>query len=168
MEELNRIWQIIAPYFSGVTIGGLLAAVIYGCLKGAFNRTIGKINVDKIAEQATEKGIDKIKEVSFKQSIQPLVESALVKIDEKAAVQIKEELKQTRDNYEKLVNVLEKLAAYFDGSIGVSAQAKTELHDALAQAHNLPVTADSVEVEQVIMESDNKAQTPEETAKAVR
>lgn len=168
MEELNRIWQIIAPYFSGVTIGGLLAAVIYGCLKGAFNRTIGKINVDKIAEQATEKGIDKIKEVSFKQSIQPLVESALVKIDEKAAAQIKEELKQTRDNYEKLVNVLEKLAAYFDGSIGVSEQAKAELHDALAQAHNLPVADDPAEVEQVIIESDNKAQTPEETAKAVR
>lgn len=172
MEVLNQIWQAIAPYVAGISVSGILSAVIYGCLRGAFNRTINKINVDKIANEATDKGVEKVKQISFKHSIQPLVESELAKIDEKVAKQFKEELKKVQDNYDKLVAVLEKLSAYFDGSIGVSEQAKAELKQALADAKNEPTTAESVVSEEIIEEAPKQATEPTETAtksrKAVR
>lgn len=172
MEVLNQIWQAIAPYVAGISVSGIISAVIYGCLRGAFNRTINKINVDKIANEATDKGVEKVKQISFKHSIQPLVESELAKIDEKVAKQFKEELKKVQDNYDKLVAVLEKLSAYFDGSIGVSEQAKAELKQALADAKNEPTIAESVVSEEIIEETPKQATEPKETAtksrKAVR
>jgi len=165
MEILNQIWQAIAPYVAGVSVTGILSAVIYGCLKGAFNRTINKINVEKIAEKATDKGVQKVKTISFEHSIQPIVESELEKIDEKVAKQFKEELKKVQDNYDKLVTVLEKLSAYFDGSIGVSEQAKAELKQALADAKNEPTTAESVVVDTFIEEDPKHATDVKETAK---
>lgn len=172
MEVLNQIWQAIAPYVAGISVSGILSTVIYGCLRGAFNRTINKINVEKIADQATEKGVDKIKQISFKHSIQPIVESELKKIDEKVAKQFKEEIARVQDNYNKLVAVIEKLSAYFDGSIGVSEQAKAELKQALAEAKNEPTIAESVVSEEIIEEEPKEAIEPQETAtksrKAVR
>lgn len=165
MEILNQIWQAIAPYVAGVSVTGILSAIIYGCLKGAFNRTISKINVEKIADKATEKGIEKVKTVSFKHSIQPLVESELEKIDEKVAKQFKEELAKVQDNYDKLVAVLEKLSAYFDGSIGVSEQAKAELKQALADAKNEPKMAESIVVDEIVVEEPETAEEPEKQAK---
>lgn len=165
MEILNQIWQAIAPYVAGISVSGIISVVIYGCLKSAFNRTINKINVEKIAEKATDKGVEKVKTVSFKHSIQPLVESELAKIDEKVAKQFKEELKKVQDNYNKLVAVLEKLSAYFDGSIGVSEQAKSELKQALTDAKNEPTIAESVVVDRIIEEEPKQATEPTETAK---
>ena len=80
MEILNEIWVWIVSALGGVSLAGVISAAIYGCLKGAFSKTISKINVEKIAKDATEKGIDKVKAVSFSHSIQPLVESELKKI----------------------------------------------------------------------------------------
>lgn len=164
MEVLNQIWQAIAPYVAGISVSGILSAIIYGCLKGAFNRTISKINVEKIAEKATDKGIEKVKTVSFEHSIQPLVESELEKIDEKIAKQFKEELKKVQDNYDKIIAVLEKFYAYFDDSM-VSETKKQELKQALEDAKSAPKTAESVLVEEIIVEEPKQAVEPEKTAK---
>ena len=134
MEFLNHIWSVIAPYLAGVSIGGILTAVLYGCLKGAFAKTINKINVEKIAEQATNKGIEKVKEVSFKHSIQPVVNSELNKITEKANGYIDEQIAKTNERYDKLINILEKLSAYFDTSVFVPDEAKADLKKALEDA----------------------------------
>lgn len=150
MEVLNQIWQVIAPYVTGVSIGGILSAILYGVLKGAFSRTISKLNVEKIAEDATTKVVGQMKEVSFKQSIQPLVESELAKITEKANSYIEAQLEEMQKRYDHLVEVMEKLAAYFDNSIGVSDKAKAELKQALADAKIEPMAAESVIAEQVI------------------
>ena len=129
METLNAIWQAIYPYVAGVSVTGILSAVIYGCLKGAFSKTISKVNVEKICEDATSKGIDKVKEVSFKQSIQPLCESELKKITEQANDYMKSYLDEMNKKYDQLIEIIEKLSAYFDNSIGVSDTAKEDLKD---------------------------------------
>lgn len=155
MTILSNIWNAVAPYLAGVSVSGLISAIIYGYLRGAFNKTISKLDVGKIAEEATEKSVDKIKQVAFKQSIQPLVESELKKIDENAAKEFKAELAEVKASYEKLRVCLEKLSAYFDNSIGVSETAKTELHQALEDAKLPEETAESVVVE-VVDEKDTK------------
>ena len=178
MEWLNNLWNTIAPYVSGISIAGILSAVIYGVLRGAFNKTISKINVKDISEKATEKGIEKIKEVSFKQSIQPLVESELKKITEQANAYIKDELNEVNENYKNLIACIEALAKYFDNSIGVPQSAKDELKEKIAIAKNEEKDVVSnlseditVKIEAPIVEEKVEPQvenTPKKKAKAIR
>ena len=139
MEILNEIWVWIVSALGGVSLAGVISAAIYGCLKGAFSKTISKINVEKIAKDATEKGIDKVKAVSFSHSIQPLVESELKKINELSVEVVKKELNEVKAEYKTLINIIKKLSAYFDNSIGVSDTAKQELKQAIAEAENEPI-----------------------------
>ena len=139
MEILNEIWVWIVSALGGVSLAGVISAAIYGCLKGAFSKTISKINVEKIAKDATDKGIDKVKAVSFSHSIQPLVESELKKINELSVEVVKKELNEVKAEYKTLINIVKKLSAYFDNSIGVSDTAKQELKQAIAEAENEPV-----------------------------
>ena len=178
MEWLNNLWNTIAPYVSGISIAGILSAVIYGVLRGAFNKTISKINVKDISEKATEKGIEKIKEVSFKQSIQPLVESELKKITEQANAYIKDELNEVNENYKNLIACIEALAKYFDNSIGVPQSAKDELKEKIAIAKNEEKDVVSnlseditVKIETPIVEEKVEPQVenaPKKKAKAIR
>lgn len=161
MEFLNEIWIWIMSAIGGVSLSAIISSIIYGCLKGAFNRTINKINVEKIAEKATDKGVEKVKTYTFKHSIQPIVESELAKIDERIAKQFKDELAKVQDNYNNIIKVLEKLSAYFDGSIGVSEQAKAELKQALSDAQNEPSKAQSEFIEEIIVEDTKEPTTPQ-------
>lgn len=142
------IW--IGTALGGISLAGIITAILYGCIKGAFNKTISKINVQKIADEATEKGIEKVRRVSFTHSIQPLVESELKKINEKATEVLDKSVQALNAKFDNVILILERLSAYFDNSIGVSEQAKAELKKAIADAKNEVKTAESVvEVEEV-------------------
>ena len=135
MEEIfSQIWVWIVSALGGISLAGIITAVIYGSLKGAFNRAIAKVNVEKISEEATEKGIEQVKKISFTQSIQPVVESELKKVTESANEYIKANLEETQENYNKLLDVLLKFSAFFDGSIYVSDEARDELKTAIEEA----------------------------------
>lgn len=154
MEILNEIWVWIVSALGGVSLAGVISAAIYGCLKGAFSKTISKINVEKIAKDATEKGIDKVKAVSFSHSIQPLVESELKKINELSVEVVKKELNEVKAEYKTLINIIKKLSAYFDNSIGVSDTAKQELKQAIAEAENEPIEPTNYAVVVKVEEED--------------
>ena len=164
MEILDIVWQYIAPIFGGLSIAGIVSAIIYGCLKGAFNRTISKINTEKITQEATNKGIEKIKEVSFKHNIQPIVESELKKVREEMTACAQQELKEVKEQYSKLLNVMEKFAAYFDNSIGVPDEAKEELKQALKDAEIEPTTAEISVDSEIVVEDTKSAEKPIKTA----
>ena len=160
MVVLNQIWLWIGTALGGISLAGIISAIIYGCLKGAFNRTIAKINVQKIADQATEKGVEKVKKVSFSHTIQPLVESELKKLNEHYVEVLKVYMEEVSKRYENVISILEKLSAYFDNSIGVSETAKQELKQALAEAKNEQITAESVVVEENIEPTKEQAVEP--------
>lgn len=165
MEILSQIWIWIGTALGGVSLAGIITSIIYGCLNGAFNKTISKINVQEIADQATEKGIEKVKKVSFSHTIQPLVESELKKINEHYVDVLKVYMEDVAKKYDNLVSVLEKLSAYFDNSIGVNETAKQELKQALAEAKNEQISAESVVVEEIVEPTPIQAIEPKETAK---
>ena len=98
MEIINQVWVWIASAVGGISLTSIITAIIYGCLKSAFNKTISKINVQKIADQATEKGVEKVKKISFTHSIQPLVESELKKVNEHSIEVLKIILKKIMIN----------------------------------------------------------------------
>lgn len=164
MEIFNEIWVWLVAALGGISMTSIITAVIIGCLKGAFNKTISKINVEKIADDATNKGIEKVKRISFEQSIQPIVESELKKITEAANEYIKASLAETQKRYDKLIAVLEKFYAYFDDSM-VSETKKQELKQALEEAKTEPKSAQSVVVEETINQEQKQAVEPKETAK---
>lgn len=166
-EILNKIWEAVAPYLAGISVSGILSAVIYGCLRGAFNKALAKLDTQKIADEATDKGVERVKEVTFKHNIQPIVESELEKIDKNAAKEFKQELEEVKESYEKLRACIEKLANYFNNSIGVSEEAKAELHKALDDAKIAPTAPESVESEVVIEtapKTENKGKKSSESA----
>ena len=162
MEILNEIWVWIVSALGGVSLAGVISAAIYGCLKGAFSKTISKINVEKIAKDATEKGIDKVKAVSFSHSIQPLVESELKKINELSVEVVKKELNEVKAEYKTLINIIKKLSAYFDNSIGVSDTAKQELKQAIAEAENEPIEPTNYAV---VSKAEEEAEPKDKTAR---
>lgn len=150
MEFLNEIWVWIMSAIGGVSLSAIISAIIYGCLKGAFNKTISKINVESIADKATEKGVERVKKVSFTHNIQPLVESELKKVNEHSVEVLKKELADVQAKYDNVINILDKLACYFDNSIGVAEEKKEELKQAIAKAQNKPMVAESVVVEELV------------------
>lgn len=165
MEILNQVWVWLVSAIGGISVAGIITAIIYGSLKGAFNRAISKINVQKIAEQATEKGVERVKKITFTHSIQPIVESELKKVNEYSVEILKTYMEETAKKYENVLNVLDKLSAYFDNSIGVSENAKNELKKAIAEAKNEPITAESVVVDENINETTIETVEPIKTAK---
>lgn len=165
MEILNQFWVWILSILGGVSITGIISAIIYGCLKGAFNKTISKINVQKIADLATEKGVEKVKKIAFQHSIQPLVESEIKKLDEKVILALKIQLEELSFKYDKIINILDKLSAYFDNSIGVSEYSKENLKKALSEAQIEPTTVESVVVEEELEKSKKEEIKPQEYPK---
>ena len=166
MEFLNEIWVWIVSTIGGLSLSAIVSAVIYGSLKGAFNKTISKINVESIADKATEKGVERVKKVSFTHNIQPLVESGLEKVNEKALETLKEELIKLDNKYNNIINILEKQAAYFDNSIGVPEEKKAELKQAIVEAQNKPVVAESVVIDEIVIPTSKQAVEPKPERKS--
>lgn len=139
----NTVWGWIIASVGGVSLAGILTAILWAVLKGSFNRAIAKANLEKTqadaAEIAAEKAVAKIKNVSYKQSLQPVVESQLKKVTEEAQEMVKKELEEVNYQYTRLLAVLEALSKYFDNSIGVSDEAKENLKIAIASAKEMRV-----------------------------
>lgn len=165
MEILNSIWVWILSILGGVSITTILTFVIRITLTNSFKKTIAKIDVEKIAEKATDKGVAKVKKISFNHNIQPLVESELVKINEKSTEVLKKELADVQKKYDNLIVIMEKLSAYFDNSIGVAEEKKADLKQAIANAKNDTITAESVIIDEFVDEDVKSVAEPEKPTK---
>lgn len=138
IESLQQIWDTIAPYVTGTTIGSIVMIAVTTIIKSAIAK-LGKkqdevFSSKVVAKEVSNEMKDEIKNITFEQNIQPLVKSELKKVTEEANAYLKQQLKETQEGYNKLINCLEKLAAYFDNSIGVPDEAKAELKQAIEEA----------------------------------
>lgn len=166
MEFLNEIWVWIMSAIGGVSLSAIISAITYGCLKGGFNKAISKINVESIADKATEKGVERVKKVSFTHNIQPLVESELKKVNEHSVEVLKKELADVQAKYDNVIDILDKLACYFDNSIGVAEEKKVELKQAITKAQNKPMVAESVVVDEIVEPTQKQAVEPKTDRKS--
>lgn len=155
MEWLNQIWVWVLGGFAGITVGGIVTAICAGFIKGSVSKAVSKIDVKKTQERAVEEGLKKIKGVTFKHSIQPIVESEMTKINEKAIDTIKERLDEIKAEYTMIICIFKKFAAYFDDSL-VSDSKKADLRQAIAEAEEAPAYVESVALEESIREQKKK------------
>lgn len=168
-EILSNTWAILGISVGGVSLLTIICTILWFCLKSAFNKTIREMNIKKIYEEANEKGfnagIERVKEITFKHSIEPLVISNLEKTNEYSVAVLKEELGKTQAKYDKLVAIMEKLSNYFDNSIGVPEEKKAELKEAIANAKSSEICEQVVESEQVVVEEQKSEKQPEKSPK---
>lgn len=161
MEILNTIWVWVLTILGSISFGSIFLFVAKLSIGGQVKKLIAKINVKEIADQATEKGVAKVKKISFNHNIQPLVESELVKINEKSTEVLKKELADVQKKYDNLIVIMEKLSAYFDNSIGVAEEKKADLKKAIADAKNDPITAESIVIDEFVDEDVKSVAEPE-------
>lgn len=170
METLKHIWELIAPYFSGSLAGAIIACIVLPFIKGTITKTTEKLNVQGIMDKvysaiddAVNKAVDRIKNLSFKQSIQPIVKSELEKVTEKANDYIKTEIGALQESNDKIVIVLAALGAYFDDSI-VSDTKKQAFYAALESA-KAPVTEQEITVQETPVEATTAAPAAKKSTK---
>ena len=161
MTELVKeilLWAGIGV--GGITLGGVLGGIAYICLKGAFQRLIAKINIEKVVKETVETTVNetvgRVKKVAFSHNIQPLVESELVKVNEKNDERLTKAIEKLYEKQDKQIKIMEKFYAYFDNSM-VADDVKKELKEAIKEAKD----------EHVIIESTIVEESPEATVKTI-
>lgn len=167
-ETINQIIVWVGTALGGVSVASIITAIIVGCVKGGFNKAISKINVEEISERATNKVIEKVKEVSFKQSIEPIAKAELTKITEQANVFIEKAFEKTQEQYNKLLKVVESFAKYFENSVYITEEAKENLRKALKEAEIEPIIDHTIEIEQIVVENENEPKKAKSSVKVSR
>ena len=168
MEFLNQLWQQIPPYLAGVSGCCILTAVISKVVIAGFEKLRKNIDIDATVQKCLDKTIEKTKEISFKQSIQPLVESELRKITEETGRYVEKYCGASDEKLAQIVKVLEKFSAYFDNSIGIPDSAKQELKDAIAEAKGLPTSVETVIVDKPTEEPTKTEPKPNDAPKKTK
>lgn len=167
-ETLNQIIVWVGSVLGGVSIASIITAIICGVIRGGFSKAISKINVEEISERATNKAIEKVKEVSFKQSIEPIAKAELTKITEQANMFIEKAFEKTQEQYNKLLKVVESFAKYFENSVYITEEAKENLRKALKEAEIEPTIDNVIEVEQIVVEEEKEPKKAKEQVKVSR
>ena len=123
MEYLNTIWGYIFPYLP-VIISATIGAVVTVLVKKIVDKAISTIDAKKVASEATDACLNKIKDVSFEHSIKPLVDSELIKVREEAKLIVKDEVKEIVKGNNDIIAILQSLKTYFDDSAFISQDKK--------------------------------------------
>lgn len=134
MNFLEIAWNYTLPVLGGVTIGSIVVFIVVLFLKSFVTKTVSKIDIEGIEKKAVEKGVDKIKNISITQNIQPILESGLMRVEERANEHIRSAFCEVTNGYKNIAVCLANLAAYFDNSIAVSDEAKERLKKSIEVA----------------------------------
>lgn len=156
MEILSNVWIWIVTALSGLSVVGIVAAVVCAVVKGTISRQIQKYNLKKLYEELWEMQIDRIKKISFSQSIEPLAKSELLKVTEVADEKVAEKLEKVQVQYDHLINILEKFYAYFEDSL-VSESKKADLKEALESAKVEVAKPTEIAIDEIIVEEPKQA-----------
>lgn len=168
-ELLNQAWVWITSIVGSIGLGTLVSYIVALVNSSRLKKALAQFKAEQIAQLATDKGIDKIKSMSFKHDIQPIVESELKKVYEYSVAVCEKEIDVVKGQYARILGVLEALSKYFDNSIGVSEEAKEELKSAIAEAKEDAEILEPVESTPIVEEpKEQPKETKVATTKASR
>jgi hypothetical protein len=162
MSYLNTVWGYILPYLP-VIITATISAIITVIIKKIVDKALSKIDSERVANQATDACLNKIKDVSFEHTIKPLVDSELIKVREEAKQIVKDEVKEIVKGNNDIIAILQALKTYFDDSAFISQDKKDNVQAIIDNAREQVV--EPVESKVVIITDE---QTPKREEKAVK
>lgn len=134
MEILHSLSSWIIGILGGISITAVVGYLLWTAIKGIINRIFSTQNIKRIYQQTSKDAIEEVKTISFEQSIQPALESELVKVTEAANKYIERSYKEFSIKLDKLTKILIGLVEYFDNSVGVPEEAKAKLHESIKDA----------------------------------
>lgn len=134
--DINAIWEAIKPYFTAGTIATAIGTIIGVITKHNLVKKLEEIDFKKTEEEVVASGIKKVKEITYKCDITPIVESKLADIQQKALLAVREQVAVMQAQYANMLAVLKGIASYFDDSIAISEERKEELREVIANAES--------------------------------
>lgn len=158
LENVKSFWDIALPILGGLTIGTIITFIGAIIIKAVISKLLVKIDTEKITKKAVDKGVGVLKGVHFTQSIQPIAESELMKVCEKANDIWKKRAVYFEEKWVKLAKVFATFTEYFDNSIGVSEEKKAELKNALKEL--LEPKDLTPETTEIVLEPETAQKTP--------
>lgn len=168
MEIIQNIWNYALPIAGGITVSAIVIFVATIAIKTIINRAIAKIDIQRIEDRAVEQGVQKIRTVSFQQSIEPLVKSELRKVveavDERFSEQFIARLSELQAKYDKIIGVLEGIFAFYEKSSVIPAEKKQAVKEKLAEASETIAAAQTIIVD--VKGADEEAANDKKRAKA--
>lgn len=138
--------------FLGSAVGSaIINGILSGFIKGKIESKIGNRAIKETAREIMQEMMAEIKTQTFTHSIQPVLNSELEKVTEKADAHLLKATQKQTEFMVKIIKILEKFIAYFDYSIGVPEKVKEEAKQALAdaQVEDVPVENETFEVQVV-------------------
>lgn len=147
LQDLQGLWDKIAPYMTGITIGGIVSCLFYAFFSGSIKKFINKISIGDMIEKTVDESMERIKDLSINVELQPLVAEELNKITNQVQTYLEKTNNDVIDKMNKLIECFGKLAAYFDNSIAVPQEIKDELHIAIDEAKETKETITNTDIE---------------------
>lgn len=167
-DWFNTVWGWVVSIVGGLSFAGIVTAIIYGCLKGGFAKAIQKINIEEIVKETSEKsvaeGVKRVKSITHKHDIQPLVEEKLKEIAKYTSEEQTKELKKLHEDHQKLVKILEGIASLYDDSFYVSDEVKANLKKSIAEAKNDEINVEPAEsevIDEIVYDEPNIENNPQ-------
>ncbi len=165
MEWLNNAWTIVSTLL-GTVAGGFIVAIFCGILKGISAKKTEKFFSKFDDEKIAKRIVERINKVTVTHTFQPIVESQLVKINEKADRRVAKHLEENNKKLDLIHEEIKALARYFDGSLGVTDEAKKGLALAISNYENtvventqeLTIIAEEVKDEEKVEKNGKKTE----------
>jgi len=136
---MESILNWVIPIGGGLTVGAILIAVGTAIIKGFISRLVnGNFSpkkMEELAERVAKSSTEKLNNLHFTQTIEPIARSEFMKIREEANAIWEEKYALLDSKYNKAVEVIECFAAFFENSIGVSDEKKEALRKAIANMY---------------------------------
>lgn len=158
METFNEVWAYVQPIVTSATFGAIFTAIICGIIKGTISKKFSKLDLDDNVNKIIDASMQRIKDVTFKHDIEPLVEAHLAEIKQELTSEVNENLKLIKDVELELSILIGNLAAYFENSSAITPEKKQAVIDEIQKIQDM-VKANEVEIAEsvpVIEERQNK------------
>lgn len=163
---VEKILQFVVLFLGSAVGSAIVSGIVGGFVKGKVESKIGNKAIKDAAREIMQEMMAEIKTVTFKQNIQPIVNSELEKVTEKVDSHLLKETQEQKGLMVKIIKILEKFIAYFDYSIGVPEKVKEEAKQALAEAQVENVVVENEEFEvQVVDEPKEEPKVVENKSK---
>lgn len=156
--DINAIWEVIKPYFTAGTIATAIGTIIGVISKHNLVKKLKEIDFKKAQEEIVEGGIEKIKDITYKVDITPIVESKLVEIEQKTLLAVKAQVDAMKTQYANMLEVLKGISAYFDDSYLISQEKKDAVQQAIEDAEKELPQDETIVVEPVVEEEPKQVE----------
>lgn len=176
-ELIKNAWFWVVTTIGGGSVIGLIVMACITVARGKIAKFISQINVKEIYEKVHAEAFadiqNSVKELTFKHSIQPVLESGLEKINEKADERVLKYVSKLERKLDLLHEENKALARYFDNSIGVSDEAKDNLKKAVENYDNQksiiePEIEEEVKIEEIVIEQQKPEKNTQEIEKKTK